>query len=156
MEPQMKMQDFAANFSFLFDETTKAPRRPDGSAYLDRDAGWLQTLGALDATRASQTVASGPSIAGHVAHALYYVEVSQEFMDGREPPMDWPGSWDVGELTPGEWEDLKSRFLTMLEGFAERARRIERWDDVHTGHAMAILVHTAYHLGAVRQMLRHV
>jgi hypothetical protein len=29
----------------------------------------------------------------------------------------------------------------------------ERWGDTPIGEAMAILTHTAYHLGAIRQMI---
>jgi hypothetical protein len=156
MEPQMRTEDFVTNLLILLDETAKAPRRPGGSAYLDRDSGFLQTLGALDVEQALRHVAGGPSIAAHIAHALYYVDVNQAFMDGREPVTDWPGSWRLDELTPEAWEDLKRRFLTSLEVLGERVRHTEQWSDDLAGGAMAILVHTAYHLGAVRQMLRHV
>jgi hypothetical protein len=39
--------------------------------------------------------------------------------------------------------------MALLESF-------ETWDDYKVGDPMAIVAHTAYHLGAVRQLLRFV
>jgi hypothetical protein len=68
--------------------------------------------------------------------------------------VDWQASWDVAAVTPPEWEALKqqlkasySQVLTMLKGF-------ERWDgEEDIAGALAIVVHTAYHLGEIRQAL---
>jgi hypothetical protein len=69
--------------------------------------------------------------------------------------VDWDEIWRrVETVSPEEWqayqEQLKGtyqRVISMLEG-------IEDWDDERPiGGALAIAVHTAYHLGEIRQAL---
>jgi hypothetical protein len=61
----------------------------------------------------------------------------------------------VQDVTPEEWEQLKKqlrtayqRVLTLMKGFDVWKGEDEICD------ALSILVHTAYHLGAIRQALR--
>ena len=69
-------------------------------------------------------------------------------------PADWDSSWQVGEVTEAEWAALKqalrdsyARVRAIMEGF-------DSWDDDNRlGGALAIIVHTAHHLGEIRQML---
>lgn len=58
------------------------------------------------------------------------------------------------KVTPEEWDEykrkLKEAYLRMDKLFHENPT----WDERTIGGAMAIVVHTAYHLGEIRQALR--
>ena len=152
----IRLEDFTNNYFFILEETFEGPPRPgQGNSYLDKQTGWLQTLAGLDAEQVSGAIApGGTSIAAQVAHTVYYLEVFEGFLRGREQKVDWPGSWRVPEVTPEVWEDLKERLLSTYHRVARSLREVESWSDDRVGEALAILVHSAYHLGAVRQMLR--
>ena len=143
------------NLAFLLEETFASPARPGGNAYLDRQSGWEPTLASLSA-RGGVTACADPAerrIAGHVEHARLYLEALLRFADGRPEKVDWDATWGVREVTPVAWEALKASFeetsARVVRAFEDR----DTWDDHAIGAAMAVLAHSAYHLGAVRQRL---
>jgi len=142
------------NFAFLLEETFASPARPGGNAYLDRQSGWEPTLASLSAEAASRPARpGGTTIAGHVEHARLYLEALLRFADGRPERVDWDATWGVHEVTPVAWEALKASFeetsARVVRAFEDR----DTWDDHAVGAALAVLAHSAYHLGAVRQRL---
>lgn len=152
----IRTEDFTTTLFTLLDETFACPPRPDGNAYLDRQTGWVDTLAGVSAEQASRPVAPGATtVAAQVEHARFYLEVIESFMLGRGQKVDWRDSWSVREVaTPEAWDDLKRRFLDAQERVTALLRTTERWDEDRIGDALSILIHSAYHLGAVRQMLR--
>ena len=58
------------------------------------------------------------------------------------------------EVTPGEWEALKIGLRESYHRIKALIRDTPIWpNEQHIGGAIAILVHTAYHLGEIRQAL---
>ncbi len=143
-------------FLFILDEFAgHPPKTTPGSACLDRDTGWLQTLAAIDAAHASRPiVAGGTSIAAQTAHAAYYVELIEAGMRGAEPVSDWPGSFQPAIVDEAAWQAQRERLQASLERFRGLVTSDLTWDESRLGDALAVLAHTAYHLGAVRQMVR--
>ena len=142
------------NLAFLLEETFASPARPGGNAYLDRQSGWEPTLASLPAEAASRPAhPGGTTIAGHVEHARLYLEALLRFADGRPEKVDWDATWGVGEVTPVAWEALRASFeetsARVVRAFEDR----DTWDDHAVGAALAVLAHSAYHLGAVRQRI---
>jgi len=153
----IRPEDFTSNLFVILEETFESPPR-DGNAYLDKQTGWFHTLADVSAEQASRPLTpDGTSIAGQVAHATFYLEALEGFMTKRiTGPVEWRESWTVRGVTPEEWEDLKQqlgatykRVKTLLQSYTD-------WGDDEVGDALAILAHSAYHLGAVRQMVRAV
>ncbi|MEJ2289853.1 MAG: DinB family protein [Deinococcales bacterium] len=143
---------FRTNLAFLLEETFASPARPGGNAYLDRQAGWEPTLASLSAEEASYAPApAATTIAGHVEHARFYLEALLRYADGQAERVDWDASWGIREVTPVAWDALRASFTDtsarVIRAFEDR----EAWDDHAVGAALAILAHSAYHLGAVRQ-----
>ena len=147
-------EDFVNNlFTFLV-ETFEGPPEP-ASAYLDRRAGLFDTLGSISAAQASRPVAEGAtSIAAQVEHLRYYVEVVEQFMDGRTEKVTWDDSWQVQEVTPEAWSALKRDLKATYDKITKKFEGIDSWEDDEVGDSLAIVVHTAYHLGAIRQMVK--
>ena len=51
-------------------------------------------------------------------------------------------------------DDLRSRFFAAYDRLRAHWRSVEAWDEDSLGDALVVLVHSAYHLGAVRQIAR--
>lgn len=143
-------------FLFILDEFVgHPPKTAPGGACLDRDTGWKQTLAAIDADAASRPIVpGGTSIAAQTAHTAYYAELLEAGLRGEEPMSDWPASFQPGVVDPAAWQALQERLQASLERFRALVTSGWVWDESRLGDALGVLAHTAYHLGAVRQMVR--
>lgn len=148
-------QDFTASFFRLLKETFEGPPADTGSAYLDKNAGLFQTLEKVTAEVASTPMRPGsPTIAAHCEHVRFYVVVAFDFMRGATERIDWSKSWLVHTVTPEEWEELKAGLKSSYSSVSEYLQSTEKWGDDEVGDGLAIIVHTAYHLGSIRQLVR--
>jgi hypothetical protein len=147
---------FTRALLYLLDEIVGQPAKTaPGNAVLDTDTGWAHTLRDVDAARASRPIAPGStSVAGQTAHAAYYVELLERLARGEEVAADWPGSFAPSSVDEDAWHAARERLLEALGRFRAMAQAVDDWDDRYLPGALGVLVHTAYHLGAVRQMLR--
>lgn len=125
--------------------------------YLDKGTTLLETLADVSAEEASQRATAGTaSVAAHVRHLVFYMEVIQRSMRGEEVgKVDWREIWENDRpVTPDAWSaqitTLRAEYAKVLE-MRSNPVTWER-EDAH-GEFMAIAVHTAYHLGAIRQAL---
>jgi hypothetical protein len=144
---------FAADALVLFDE---AFERHSGM-FLDKGTTLFETLGALDAAAASRAV--GPdsgSIAAHVEHIRFYLDVAESYWLGQPPEaVDWKAIWrSTRAVTPERWEVLRAELRASHARVRARLANPETWPaGTHPGDVMTFTVHTAYHLGAIRQIL---
>jgi hypothetical protein len=146
-------RDFTTSLFALLKETFEGP---GGNAYLDQGAGLFQTLDALTAKEASHVPCVGAqTIAAHCAHLAYYVRANHDSMMGREPRLDWSSSWRPQQVGDQEWEELKDRVRREYAALLETLDSLETWSDQQVGDSMAIVAHTAYHLGAIRHALKN-
>lgn len=125
--------------------------------YLDKGTSLFETLDTITAAEASRPVGGKcASLAAQVAHVTFYLEVLERYMLTNDADdVDWGEIWrTIREVTPQEWAELKSKLRQTYRRVFEMMRLIETWDDnIPIGGALAILVHTAYHLGEIRQAL---
>jgi hypothetical protein len=153
MDKHIPNDSFTRELLDLLDETFEHTQ----GIYLDRGTSFLETLEKVSADEASRPVsAEGTSIAGQVEHVCYYLRVLESSIQKREfGKVDWEESWQVKDVTPEVWEVLKRQLRESYHSVVSTIKGVESWegeDDI--GASLAILTHTAYHLGAVRQMLR--
>ena len=147
---------FTRTYLYLLDEIVgEPPKDAPGNAVLDGDTGWLHTLLHVDHARASRTVAEGgTTIAGQAAHAAYYVELLEQLSRGEDVQADWPKSFVPSVVDEAGWEETRARLLAALARFRAMVLAVDSWDEERLRGALGVLVHTAYHLGAIRQMIR--
>lgn len=152
MTQQISAELFTTNLYALLTETFDSVY----GIYLDGGTSLFETLEGITAEQASRaTNGRCATLAAQVNHTRFYLDVLEKYMTetGTERA-DWASSWQVGAVTAEEWEALKAqlrdsytRVRAMMEGF-------DSWDNDHRiGGALAIVVHTAHHLGEIRQML---
>lgn len=147
--------DFLKDVLIILRETFEGSPEGEGSAYLDRGIGVFPTLERLSAAEVSTEI-NGITIAAHTEHFKFYLDRLCEFIKGRTEPVNWEQSWLIDEVNDAEWNALhdavKKAYENVLRTFAE----IETWNGDNIGDSVAIIAHTAYHLGAIRQIMKAV
>lgn len=146
-------QDFTNALMQYMEETFESKHH---GIFLDRGTSIFETLETISAQEASIPVGGKcASLAAQVAHVTFYIESFERFaLQGDNSPRDWGLIWrTVEKVTPQEWEEyqhkLKEAYLRMDKLFREN----KVWDEDTMTGALSIVVHTAYHLGEIRQAL---
>ncbi len=124
--------------------------------YLDKHNGLLETLELVSSEEASIPVGGKcASLAAQVAHATFYIESFERFaLQGDDSPRDWSLIWrTVEKVTPEEWQDYKSKLKAAYQRMDKLFRENPTWNEDTMGGALSIVIHTAYHLGEIRQAL---
>jgi hypothetical protein len=123
--------------------------------YLDRGTSLTETLAEITAEEASIPVGNKcATLAAQVTHVCFYLDVLYRYIQtGQNEQVDWGEIWrTVRDVTPQEWSALQERVRQTYERTKEMIQSYDRWDmEDSLGGAMAILAHTAYHLGEIRQ-----
>jgi hypothetical protein len=134
----------------FFEETFENPR----GIYLDRPKGALfQTLAAISAETASRAMPNQRSIAAHVEHLRVYLVVLHGYLNGASGKTDWEASWQTHAVSSLEWQGLQDDLKSAYQALLEDVRQMSETDPNLVEEPLAILMHTAYHFGAIRQLL---
>ncbi|HLM54972.1 MAG TPA: hypothetical protein VK422_02520 [Pyrinomonadaceae bacterium] len=147
-------EDFEKDFFVIFKETFEGPPAGKSSVYLDQGGGLLQTLEALTPEAASESAGGAPTAAAHCEHVRFYLAYLYDYMRGSREKVDWKQTWLLQRVGPAEWEGLKAGLRREYERLAGHLRAAESLTENEVGVGMAVLTHTAYHLGAIRQITR--
>ena len=132
---------------------------PGNEGYLlnPGDHGLLRQLEAISAQAASARPMPGQTtIAAHVDHVHYGFTLLNRWAAGEPNPWadaDWTVSWQRKSATDQEWRSLLGSLRQQAEMWREAIAKRTVWDDVSAAGALASAAHTAYHLGAIRQIL---
>ncbi len=125
--------------------------------FLDQNTSLLPTLETISAAEASTPVGGKcATLAAQVTHVIFYLELLESYMMKEDlGPVDWGEIWrTVEKVTPQEWDDLRLRLEQVYRRVYGRLRGFDSWDDETTvGGALAVIAHTAYHLGEIRQAM---
>ena len=155
MNTDISKDIFLQSILYLFRETFEGSPEGKPSAYLDRRVGIFNTLESLSATQVSEYI-NGSTIAAHTEHSKFYLDRLCEFINGRKEPVNWEQSWLIETVNDEEWNALRDAVRRSYEGVVRCFAEVENWSEEQVGMAMGMLAHTAYHLGAVRQMAKGV
>jgi enamine deaminase RidA (YjgF/YER057c/UK114 family) len=148
---QITKEHFLEGVAYLLLETFEGSPEGKGSAYLDRGVGIFNTLEKLSADEASYEF-HGTTIAAQTEHAKYYLDRICEFIQGRTERVNWDDSWLIETVNAAEWDALRESVKKSYENTLRSIATVETWDDTNLGMAVGMVVHTAYHLGAIRQI----
>jgi hypothetical protein len=152
MPNMITAERFSKQLLEMFDETFENHQ----GRYLDKNTTLFETLATITAEEASRPVsATCASIAAQVEHIRFYLEVNENDLMGQEVgSVDWDEIWRTVEaVTPEEWEASKTRLHETYQRLRTLMQNIDTWGDYQIGGSLNILVHTAYHLGEIRQAL---
>ena len=125
--------------------------------FLDKNTSLFETLDTITAAEASRPVGDKcASLAAQVAHVTFYLEVLERYILTQDTgKVDWGEIWrTVKEVTPQEWTALQQQLRQTYQRVRTVLRELPTWNtEAALAGALAIVVHTAYHLGEIRQAL---
>lgn len=125
--------------------------------YLDKNTSLFETLAGITAGEASIPVGGKcATLAAQVKHVAFYLDVIEKSVrDPNFPKADWGEVWrTVDRVSPEEWQSIQGELRTNYKRILTLIQNAPAWPDENViGGAIAIVVHTAYHLGEIRQAL---
>jgi hypothetical protein len=143
----------------LFNEVVFGSPDPAKPTYLLNrgDPGLLASLENIVADDASSTVNGGGSIAAHADHLRYGFSLLNRWAAGEAEPWktaDWTVSWKKTRVGEPEWRSLRDDLRREAEAWRDTLGQERELSESAASWMIATLPHTAYHLGAIRQIDR--
>jgi hypothetical protein len=125
--------------------------------FLDKGASMFETLATISAAEASIPVGGKcATLAAQVKHVAFYLDVLEKSVRTQQfERQDWDKIWrETKAVTPEEWEALKTALRESYDRLKVLIHDTTEWpSEQEIGGAIATIVHTAYHLGEIRQAL---
>ena len=153
MSTQIQTDHFTKALYALFDETFD---RVQGY-FLDEGTSMFETLATITAEEASVPVGGKcATLAAQVKHVAFYLDVVEKAVRTQQyERQDWGRIWrETSAVTPQEWDALKSSLRESYDRIKALINDTREWSsEQQIGGAIAAIVHTAYHLGEIRQAL---
>jgi hypothetical protein len=134
-------------------------RATEKAAYLlnPGDLGFVETVRALSAEQASKNPGPGRKpIVAHSNHVLYGLSLLNRAIAGDPSgyeTADWSLAWKLERVNDAEWQQLVADLDREAAAFQQSAGQSQEWSEIMLTGCFGAVAHTAYHLGAVRQIL---
>ena len=134
-------------------------RAPEQSGFLlnPGDPGLVESVRALSADQVSKRPGPGRKpIVAHVNHVLYGLSLLNRALAGDPSgyaTADWSLAWKLETVNDDEWQQLVADLDREATAFQQSAGAPREWSEIMLTGAFAVAAHTAYHLGAIRQMV---
>jgi hypothetical protein len=123
--------------------------------YLDKGTSLFETLDEVSAEEASKPISEkGTSIAAHVEHTRFHLNEIVKMDQSGPREVNWDESWKVSSVSEDEWRKLKADLKSVYEQVCQIMQNFtaEAAGQYLPG-AISVIAHSAYHLGAIRQIL---
>jgi len=125
--------------------------------FLDKGTSLFETLAGISAKEASIPVGGKcATLAAQVKHVAFYLDVTVKSVnDPNFPRVDWMEIWNtVNVVDESEWQAIQDELRTSYVLIQELIKSTPAWSsERELGGALAVIAHTAYHLGEIRQAL---
>ena len=153
MSVQIQAEHFTTALYELLDETFDNVH----GYFLDKGTSLFETLATISAEEASLPVGGKcATLAAQVKHVAFYLDVlERNVRTGSFEPADWGEIWRTTKaVSPSEWAALKTGLRASYDRIKTLIHDAPAWpSEREIGGAIAAIVHTAYHLGEIRQAL---
>ena len=132
---------------------------PGNEAYVlnPGDPGLLRQLESIPASAASARPMPGKTtVAAHADHVHFGLMLMNRWAAGEANPWvgaDWNASWQRTAVTEEQWRVLRDQLRREYETWRKVVSARPDWNDMAAAGALSSAAHTAYHLGAIRQIL---
>lgn len=153
MSDQIQIEIFKNTLYAFLDETFDNVR----GYYLDRGTSMFETLATISAEEASIPVGGKcATLAAQVKHVAFYLDVLEKSVRTQKfERVDWGQIWrETSAVSAEEWEAIKVSLRESYDRIKVLIAETAEWPNEETiGGAIGMIVHTAYHLGEIRQAL---
>jgi hypothetical protein len=151
----INQDDFTSSLFALLKETFEGENTAFGTMYLNAGTGFFETIESVTAEKASFLASeNATTIAAHCEHVRFYLEFLNNYMNENFKMVDWQESWKTKTVSDAEWTQLRGQLHKMYQTVTDTFNEVETWNDFKITGALGILAHTAYHLSAIRQILK--
>jgi hypothetical protein len=148
---------FQRALSNMLTEIFNGPPGQEAYVINPGDPGLLRQLDTIDAKTASARPTPGQqSIAAHVDHVQFGLAILNRWAAGEANPWegaDFNASWQRTTVTEDQWRALRDALRREADKWQKVVAARTNWDDMSAAAALSTVAHTAYHLGAIRQIL---
>ena len=125
--------------------------------FLDKGTSLFETLATISAAEASIPVGGKcATLAAQVKHVAFYLDVvDRNVREHNYARVDWGEIWrTVSAVSPEEWSIIQAELRESYNRIISLIKQTTEWpSEMEIGGAMGVAVHTAYHLGEIRQAL---
>lgn len=125
--------------------------------FLDGGTSLFETLATITAAEASVPVGGKcATLAAQVKHVAFYLDVTAKNVRNSDYiSVDWGEIWrTVSRVTPEEWDAIRAELRISYRRILSLIQDMPAWSsEVEIGSVLAVIAHTAYHLGEIRQAL---
>lgn len=153
MTTQIQAEHFTDALYGLLDETFDNVH----GYFLDKGTAMFETLATISAEETSVSVGGKcATLAAQVKHVAFYLDVLERSQrTGNFERVDWDEIWrTTKEVNASEWEALKIGLRESYNRIKTLIQDTREWpSEREIGEVIATIVHTAYHLGEIRQAL---
>ena len=153
MSTAIQAEHFTGALYLLLDETFDSVH----GIFLDKGTSLFETLATISAAEASIPVGGQcATLAAQVKHIAFYLDVLEKGVRTQKfERQDWGKIWrETQEVTPDDWETSKTDLRASYDRIKALIHDTTVWPgEQEIGGAIATIVHTAYHLGEIRQAL---
>lgn len=153
MSTHIQAEHFTTALYGLLDETFDNVH----GYFLDKGTSMFETLATVSAEEASVPVGGKcATLAAQVKHVAFYLDVLEKSVRTQQfERQDWGKIWrETRAVTPEEWEALKASLRQSYDRIKTLISDTTEWqNEQQIGGVIAAIVHTAYHLGEIRQAL---
>jgi len=148
---------FQRALSNMLTEIFNGPPGQEAYVLNPGDLGLLRQLETIDATTASTPPTPGQkNIAAHVDHVTFGLAILNLWASGEANPWagaDFNASWQRTAVTDDQWRALRDALHRETDKWQQAVAARTNWDDMSAAAGLSTAAHTAYHLGAIRQVL---
>ena len=144
---------FSQALLMLLDETFESVH----GIYLDKGTSLFETLAGVSAEEASIRVGGRcATLAAQVKHVAFYLQVLVKAVrENSFPKVDWGEIWQtVEQVSTEDWMNIQIELREAYQEIQNLVQETNEWPGPNqVGGAMAVIAHSAYHLGEIRQAL---
>lgn len=124
------------------------------------EPGFVDTMKSLSAGVVSSHPGDGRKpIVSHANHVLFGLTLVARALDGdlhAFDDVDWDEAWKLEQVDDDAWAALVGKLESTARHIIDKAPTTPAADEIMFTGLLGVPAHTAYHLGAVRQILREV
>jgi hypothetical protein len=125
--------------------------------YLDKGTSLFETLAGITSRQASIPVGGKcATLAAQVKHVAFYLDVLERTVrESNFTPVDWDEIWrTVRQVDAEQWQAIQAELRDSYVRTQDLLKTTADWpSEREIGGAIAMITHTAYHLGEIRQAM---
>ena len=112
----------------------------------------VRNVSAADATKSLGS--DRPTRAAHVDHVRICLAYTRHLLAAEDFDADWAESWRIRAPTDARWDSIRANLELEYGALREFMQNVRSWNEASLSAAINNIAHTAYHAGAVQQILK--